>query len=191
MTFADFLTQYGYLAVFFGTLAEGESVLLLGGYAAYRGFLELPLVVVTAFCAAVVADQIYFHLGRRHGHQLLAKSPRLRAKTATALRLFEKHSVLTVLAMRFLWGLRIALPMVIGMSRMSALRYLALDAAAAAVWAGMFGAVGFGASHLLDDVLADLHRYDRWIAAVLVLGPLAFLAVRWWWRRSARRILKP
>jgi membrane protein DedA with SNARE-associated domain len=171
-------------------LVEGESVLVLGGYAAYRGFLELPWVMITAFSAAVVADQIYFHLGRRHGHRLLAKSPRLRAKTATALQLFERHSVLTVLAMRFLWGLRIALPMVIGMSRMSALRYLALDAAAASVWAAIFGAVGFGASQLLDDVLVDLHRYDRWIAAALILGPLAFLAVRWWWWRSSRRILK-
>jgi membrane protein DedA with SNARE-associated domain len=30
------MATYGYLAVFLGTLLEGETILLLGGYAAHR-----------------------------------------------------------------------------------------------------------------------------------------------------------
>jgi membrane protein DedA with SNARE-associated domain len=184
LSLAEFLTNYGYAAVFVGTFAEGESMLLLGGYAAHRGFLELPWVILTAFCAAVTADQTYFYIGRRHGARFLARSPRLTAKTATALRLVATHSVLTVLLMRFLWGLRIALPLAIGMSGMSALRYLALDLAAAALWATIFGGVGFGATQLLEHAIANLHQYDGWIASALLLGPIIVLALRWWWRKG-------
>ena len=36
MSLAALLEHYGYLAVFAGTFVEGESMLLLGGYAAHR-----------------------------------------------------------------------------------------------------------------------------------------------------------
>ena len=39
------LSQYGYLAVFIGALLEGESILLLAGYAANSGYLSFALVV--------------------------------------------------------------------------------------------------------------------------------------------------
>ncbi|WP_157994630.1 DedA family protein [Peristeroidobacter agariperforans] len=113
---SSLLQQYGYLAVFVGSLAEGESMLLLGGFAAHRGYLELPWVIVTAFVAGVVSDQIYFQLGRRYGARILMRRPKLRAKIDVALRLVEQRGTLIVLGMRFMWGLRIALPMAIGMS---------------------------------------------------------------------------
>ena len=36
------VADYGYLAVFVGTLLEGEAVLMLAGYAAHRSYLSLP-----------------------------------------------------------------------------------------------------------------------------------------------------
>ena len=74
MSLATLLEHYGYLAVFVGTFAEGESMLLLGGYAAHMGYLALPWVLATAYVAAVASDQLYFRLGKRFGHQLLAPS---------------------------------------------------------------------------------------------------------------------
>ena len=104
------LHQYGYALIFLGTLAEGETLLMLGGYFAHRGYLELGWVMVTAYIAAVCGDQLFFHLGRRHGKALLGRFPRLREKVNIALRRVENHQVKIVLTMRFLWGLRIALP---------------------------------------------------------------------------------
>ena len=46
---AALIAGYGYLAVFLGTLFEGETVLLAAGFAAHRGLLAWPLVVAVAF----------------------------------------------------------------------------------------------------------------------------------------------
>ena len=163
-----------------GTFAEGESMLLLGGYAAHRGYLELPWVIAAAFLAAVARDQLYFHLSRRHGARMLAQRPRLKAKVDKALNLVERHDTITVFAMRFLWGLRIALPVAIGMSTMSARRYFGLNLVAAALWSCVVGLVGFGATQVLSRAIEDLHRHEATVIAVLVLLALGVIVHRWW-----------
>jgi membrane protein DedA with SNARE-associated domain len=40
------IERYGYFATLAGTLIEGESLLILSGLAAHRGYLSLPLVVL-------------------------------------------------------------------------------------------------------------------------------------------------
>jgi membrane protein DedA with SNARE-associated domain len=40
MTLESILDPYGYLAVLVGTFLEGETILVLGGFAAHRGYLQ-------------------------------------------------------------------------------------------------------------------------------------------------------
>ena len=69
------IENYGYWIVLAGTLLEGESVLLLAGYAAYSGLLELHWVIGIAIAGSFLGDQLWFYLGRHHGAQLLARFP--------------------------------------------------------------------------------------------------------------------
>ena len=63
----DFVANYGYLAVFIGTLLEGETILVAAGFAAYRGLLDLPSVVLVAIVGGTLGDQTAFQLGRWKG----------------------------------------------------------------------------------------------------------------------------
>jgi membrane protein DedA with SNARE-associated domain len=183
------LHQYGYLLIFLGTLAEGETLLVLGSYFAHRGYLDLGGVMLTAFVGAVCGDQLFFHLGRRHAKGLLARFPRLRAKVNIALRRVEDHQVKVVLSMRFLWGLRIALPVALGLTNMSARRYLLVNLVSASVWACTFSLAAFGVSRLLARVVANLHRYEDWIVGGLLV--VAVIAASWHFGRPQRKDPEP
>ena len=179
MDLAALLHHYGYLLIFFGTFAEGESLLVLGGYFAHRGYLELGRVIVTAFIAAVCGDQLFFYMGRHHAKGLLERFPRLREKVNIALLRIEHHQNKVVLCMRFLWGLRIALPLALGLTNMNARRFLWLNLLSAAVWSTVFALAGFGTGRLFANVVADMHSYEKWIALGLVLVGGVVLALRW------------
>jgi membrane protein DedA with SNARE-associated domain len=184
MDLATLLHQYGYLLIFIGTFAEGETLLLLGGYFAHRGYLDLYGVMATAFVAAVCGDQVFFHVGRRHAGKLFARFPHLHDKVRDAVHRAERHQNTVVLCMRFLWGLRIAVPVAMGMTRMDAGKFFRLNLVSAAIWAVLFASLGFSASHLVASLVDDFHRYELWIAGGLLgLGALV-LAIRW---LSARR----
>jgi membrane protein DedA with SNARE-associated domain len=180
MGLTSLLQQYGYAAVFLGTLVEGESILLLGGFAAHRGYLHLTWVIAVAFSAAAISDQLYFHLSRRHGARVLARRPKLYARVQAALHLVERHGTWIVLLMRFMWGLRIALPVAMGMSEMNAKRYLILDLFAAAAWALIFSTIGFFGTHFLAQWVDDLRRHEVSIVVGLIVLAVVVLAWRWW-----------
>jgi membrane protein DedA with SNARE-associated domain len=178
------LHQYGYLLIFVGTFAEGETLLVLGGYFAHRGYLDLGGVMATAFVAAVCGDQLFFHLGRNHATRLFERFPHLHDKVRIALHRAERHQSVVVLGMRFLWGLRIALPLAMGMTRMNGQKFFWLNLLSAAVWAALFSSLGYGTSRLFAHLVDDLHRYELWIAAGLLTLAALVLLVRW---LSARR----
>lgn len=180
------LHQYGYAMIFLGTLAEGETLLLLAGYFAHRGYLDLTGVIVTSFVAAVCGDQLFFHLGRRHAKGLLERFPRLRDKVNVALRKIEDHQVKIALSMRFLWGLRIATPVALGLTAMDARRFLWLNLLSAAVWSTMISLVGFGTGRAISKLFADLHGVEKWIALALAVIAALVLWVRWHGARLAR-----
>ena len=187
MDLPSLLHQYGYPLIFLGTLAEGETLLMLGGYFAHRGYLDLGGVIATSFVAAVCGDQLFFHLGRSHAKVLLARFPRLRDKVNVALHRVEQHQVKVVLSMRFLWGLRIALPVALGLTSMEARKFFWLNLLSAAVWSCVFAFVGFGTSQLVTRIVDNLHHYEKAIAIGGLLVAALILWLRWHGaRRTAR-----
>ncbi len=74
------ITQYGYLALFIGCIAEGETFTLLGGVAAHEGLLHYVGVVLAAMGGGIVGDQLLYWVGRRWGTQILRRFKSIRIK---------------------------------------------------------------------------------------------------------------
>ena len=69
------IQKNGYLSILIGTFLEGETILVLGGLAAHRGYLSLAGVIMAAFIGSLCGDQLFFYLGRRHSQAVLARRP--------------------------------------------------------------------------------------------------------------------
>jgi membrane protein DedA with SNARE-associated domain len=186
------IATYGYLAVAVGSFLEGETVLVVAGFAAHRGYLDFRYVVLAAFLGSLAGDQVYFFLGRKHGAALLARRPLWQARAAKIHAILERRQALFIFAFRFglLYGFRTVAPFVIGTSRVSASRFVLFNTIGAAAWALSVGALGYFFGHALELLLGDVKRYE--LRAFLFL--VAVGAGLWLWRflanrraRSARR----
>lgn len=180
----DLVDQYGYIAVMIGSLLEGETVLLLAGLAASHGHLSLPIVIALAFCGGTIGDQILFLLGRRYGVAVLARSPKLAAKAEPVKRLIEEHQGKLIVGVRFMYGLRLIGPFVIGMSEVRKRRFALLNMLGAAIWAPLIVGAGYLFGNTLSWLIDGLGHYE----ALALVGVVA-LAVFWYLRygRAARR----
>jgi membrane protein DedA with SNARE-associated domain len=182
MDLPELIESYGYWVVFGGTLLEGESVLLLAGFAAYSGLLELHTVIGVATVGSFLGDQLWFLLGRTHGAKLLARFPKYASRAARAEELLVKYDTPIILAVRFLYGLRIVLPFTIGMSRIPALRFQLLNFAGAVLWASSGAAAGYLFGNAIEAILGDIHRYEKYVLAFIAIAGLAY-----WWYSIRRR----
>ena len=174
-TLQSLVENYGYYGVFAGAFLEGETVLVMGGFAAHRGYLALPWVMLAAFFGSLFGDQLYFFLGRRHGRRILQRFPMLRARANKVEALLARYHTPIILVMRFLYGLRIAGPIVIGMSGVPALKFVGLNIISAVVWAVLFSSVGYLFGEVLGLMLANLKRYE-----MAALGVIALIGITIW-----------
>ncbi len=178
MTLPELVNQYGYATVFLGSLLEGETVLLLAGAAAQRGYLSYPLVCAIAFLGGTLGDQVLFAIGRRWGTGLLRRYPRFQERAARTQALIRRHQNVLVIGVRFMYGLRLIGPVAIGMSAVSARRFLVLNLIGAAIWAPLVVGIGYLFGHALDGLLAGLERFEALGPVVGVAAVIAVLLVR-------------
>jgi len=177
MTLESIVDTYGYVAVLLGTFLEGETILVLGGFAAHRGYLALPGVILAAFIGSLCGDQLFFFLGRRHSQAVLARCPAWKARADQANRLLERFRTPFILIFRFLYGLRTVSPFVIGMSSVPARQFIPLNAIGALVWAVVVGTGGYLFGSALEVVIGEVKRYEvEALLAIAIIGILVWIS---------------
>ncbi|UVE17640.1 DedA family protein [Pseudomonas sp. LS44] len=175
----NLLQDFGYFALFLGTFFEGETILVLAGFLAFRGYLDINAVIATAFFGSYAGDQLWYYLGRHKGREILARRPRWTLLGEKALIYVRRHPDLWVLSFRFVYGLRTVMPVAIGLSGYPPLRYLILNGIGAIIWAVALGLAAFHFGNVLEGILGNIKKYELWVLGGLV----ALGAALWLWRR--------
>ncbi|MGD8829672.1 MAG: DedA family protein [Pseudomonadales bacterium] len=186
----DLIQRYGYLAILLGAVLEGETVVLLGGFAAHQGHLNVLATIAAAFIGTLIADQFFFYLGRLKGQDYLTRRPAWQAKIGRVFRFIDSHQNLLMLGYRFMYGFRSLTPFALGLANIPRLRFLLFNLASALFWSIAVVMAGYLSGSLLNRWLEDLKGHEREIilgglSATLMIW-LAHLAVTRW-RRRARK----
>jgi membrane protein DedA with SNARE-associated domain len=176
------IQQYGYLGLLLGAFMDSPTVLVVGGFAASRGYLGPEGALAAAFLGAYLSGWSKFLLGRRYGTALLARHPAWRPRAERVDAVLARHRLGLILTFRFLYGLRAATPLALGAGRTGRGAFLAFNAAGAALWAGAFGLAGYFFGSAAGRWVARLKEYDlKVMAGIVVVGValrLLYLAVQ-------------
>lgn len=186
--FKELIAQYGYLALFIGTFLEGETILLLAGFAAQSPDfnLDIRLVILAAFCGSLAGDQTAFFIGRHFGRRLVERSEKWRQRAEKVHTMLRKYHEVLILTFRFFYGLRNLTPFVLGTADITVFKFFLLNAIGAAIWAVSFALIGYAFGSLLENVLIrvidNVHHVE-----LAVLGVAACIALILWLRKALRR----
>jgi membrane protein DedA with SNARE-associated domain len=165
------IQQYGYLIIYLGGVFEGESVALLGGYAARTQGLTLPLVMLCSILGVFTSDQFCFYLGRFLGPQLVRKWPRIAACIGPFTNMIDRHRTKLILTFQYFPGAGTVVPIALGMSTIPSFRYLWLDFISSTVWGILIPAIGFGFGAVAQTMLGQLQgALGIVIGVVIVCG---------------------
>lgn len=192
---APTLDHYGYLAVGgllfledFGVPVPGETMLIAASVYAGAGRLNVVVVAVVGFLAAVVGDNVGYVIGRIGGRPLAERFGRYvfltPARLDRAEGFFTRHGGKVVTIARFIDGLRQANGIIAGITGMHWLKFAAFNALGAALWVGTWVSVGVLAGNHLQAIYEGVTRYSLIALAVAVVAVVALVLRH---RRNKRR----
>lgn len=169
--FVIVFAESGILAGFF---LPGDSLLFTAGLLASQGVLNLPLITVGCFIAAVAGDQVGYVIGRRYGPALFRK-PESRffhkRNVERAQAYFAEHGARTIVLARFVPIVRTFAPVVAGVGRMEYRTFVTYNVIGGFLWAVGVTVLGY----VLGESIPDIDRYL--LPAILVIVAVSFVPV--------------
>lgn len=128
---------WGYAILFCWGILEGELGLIFAGLAVHDGKMSLFLAIFIAGLGGFVGDQIYFYIGRFNRKMIQEEFTSQRRKFALAHLLLKKYGWPIIFIQRYMYGMRTIIPMSIGTTRYSALKFCIINLLSAWVWAAI------------------------------------------------------
>ncbi len=197
----DFLIQHGYVVLFAWVFAEQAGLplpaipMLLGaGVLVGMEHMSAGWALVGSVLACVVADLLWYALGRRRGAKVLNWLCRISLEPDSCVRraedVFAKYGSRTLLVTKFIPGLNVASTPMAGVVRMGLARFLLFDTLGALLWVCTFGAIGLVFSHQVEDIANALGRLGELAVLVLLLAIAAYIYFRYRQRKAFMKELE-
>jgi len=191
MTLQGLFAHYGYLMLLVGSLGEGMPIMLFGGFAAHRGWLELvPAVIAVGAVGNALAQSIWFFGARFLGAKVLQNRANWAAAAERFGRLMQRWEAPAIIGARFIPGMSSGALIAIALSKVSARRFMVLNMIGALLWAASFGILGYLLGQALEGVLGDIGSYEKPVAIALLIAAATWIGWRHFadsrsaWRKS-------
>lgn len=196
-----FLLQHGYVVLIAWVFAEQMGLpipsmpgLLAAGALAGSGRLELGLVLLFPSSGALMADVIWYQLGKYRGAKILNLLCRISLEPDSCIRntenRFARSGANALVVAKFVPGLSTAAPPLAGMFGMRFTRFLVFDGAGALLYNGVFIFFGFMFSHQLERVALIALSLGAGLLVLAAGGLFLYIAWKYFQRQRFLRTLR-
>lgn len=186
--------HYGYWVLFANVLAEqlglpipAVPALLAIGVLAGLGKFSFALALGIAIAACLMADFLWYYMGRTRGQSILNLLCRLALEpdycVSRTKGLFGRYGDKGLMIAKFLPGLSTVAPPMAGLTRMSPGRFLLLDGVGSLLWALVFMGTGFVLRTEIEWAAETLSRFGASLGIVVGL----FIGLYGTWQLVVRR----
>lgn len=159
------MNPLAYLSIFAGAALEGELVYISAIQAARAGYVDFYGAIAAFFVGTFCTDWFYFLTGRKQGRRFFERNEKLQQQAARIEHLMARHGTLLLLAYRFIYGFRIVLPLLFGMSTLPKQRFFWFGLLSTSIWMTVYGWIGYYFTHWLLEQL----KSGRVLILVLVI----------------------
>jgi len=169
-TIGLFVIIFAESGLLIGFFLPGDSLLFTAGLLASQGKfgLNLPVLLIGCFIAAVAGDQVGYMFGQKAGPALFRRPDSRIFKQQYVHRaneFFERHGKKTIVIARFVPIVRTFAPILAGVGSMQYRSFLTFNIVGALLWAVGVTTAGY----ILGDTVPDIDKYLLPIIGVIIL----------------------
>lgn len=197
----QFLVNHGYIVLFGAVLAQqlglplpSTPFVVAAGALARSGQLSFGVTIFVAFCAAMIADLVWFEIGRRRGARVLQFLCRISLEPDYCVRrtenTFARHGAKTLVVGKIVPGISVLATPMAGVYGLAPSRFLLFDGLGILLWIVTFELLGYVFSDQLEIVIAYASRFSGLLIVLFVGGLAAYVSWKYVQRRRFLRSLR-
>lgn len=169
-------------------------VLIVAGALAAERELSAVQVVAVAVVASLLADSLWYALGRFQGNRILKRLCQISLSPDSCVRqtesVFERWGMPALLVAKFIPGFSTMAPPMAGAMQGGTTAFLLYDTGGTLLWAGAGVAGGMVFHRAIDRVLAVVASLGGGALVLLAAGLVVFIAFKLWQRRRFFKMLR-
>lgn len=197
----QFLVKHGYVVLFASVFAQQLGVplpstpfIVAAGALAHSGQLSFAAVLFVACSAAIMADLVWYEIGRLRGTRVLRLLCRISLEPDYCVRrtenTFARYGAKTLVVGKLVPGVSVLATPMAGVYGMARSRFLLFDGLGILLWIGTFELLGYLFSDQLEDVLAYASRFGGLLFVLLAGSLVAYVGWKYAQRRRFLRSLR-
>jgi len=175
----EFISRYGYVAIFIFTFFEGESVLIAAGFLAFNGYLDTVTIILVSAAASYIGHCTFFLIAffRRDAFlRLIQRFVKVNLKKLEYL--VERFGIGSIFISQWIYGFRLLSAAVLGFSGMRRRKYFFFLLISCLLWAAICTIVGYFFGATLKNILGDVKKYSHYIAIGVVVAGFVIWFIR-------------
>jgi membrane protein DedA with SNARE-associated domain/rhodanese-related sulfurtransferase len=195
------LVRHGAVVLFAAVFIEQIGVplpallwLFAAGALVGAGQMNLPVAIGAAAAGSLLADLIWFFLGRRYGGRVLGLLCRIAIEPDSCVRrtqdVYARFGIKGIVAAKFVPGLSTLAPPLAGSSNVGTVRFILFDGAGSVLYVGSFILVGILFSRQLEPIMAAISKLGNGALTLLVGLAAAYIGYKYFQRHRLLRELR-
>lgn len=182
------LSTYGYIILFLYSLGGGMVAIIAAGILSYAGKMDISTSIFIAFIANGIGDSLLFYMSRYNKSQMMPYLKKHRRKLALSHILMKKYGDKIIFFQKFVYGIKTLIPIAIGLTRYSFVKFNILNFISAALWSLILGLSSYFAGEALSHFASYFSLYP-WLAPLIIA---LLLSVIWvYFKVATKKNTKP
>lgn len=187
-TIVSYVGDMGYWGIFLLMFLEStffpfpsEIIMIPAGYLAYKGEMNLYIVVLMGIFGSIGGALLNYHLAKSFGRAFILRYGKyffIKEETLDKLELFfAKHGEISTFTGRLIPGIRQLISLPAGLARMNMAKFSAFTALGAGIWVVVLVALGYVVGSN-EELISEYLKSATLIALISVIFITIFYVVR-------------
>jgi membrane-associated protein len=174
------LLVFGEAAVFIGFVLPGETAVLLGGFLASQGHLDIVTLIVIVVVSAILGDTVGYEVGKHLGPRVLQLGifRKHQSRLDAAQDMLRRRGGPAIFLGRWTAFFRAVMPGIAGLSQMRYRTFLFWNALGGLTWGITMCLVGYFAGASYQKVASAIGEVTAIVIALLAVTALVVWRIR-------------
>ncbi|MGA1933412.1 DedA family protein [Arcobacter sp. YIC-464] len=165
----ELIRDWGYIALFAYSFGGGFVGLVFAGILSYAGDLNLYICILVAGVSNFLGDQFLFFLARKNKSYAKDMMKKYGRKIAMAHLLMRRYGSFVVFFQKYIYGIKTLIPLAMGLTKYSGIKFSILNIFATALWACVVGYASYTAGEVILSSADEFKYVGLGIVAVILL----------------------